>query len=179
MLKNLGQVGTRMRPDIFDDGTLCEQPFRKLKAFTDVGNIESMSKERWGAAKWVRGQARIYCSNDFEVSKEPECTQPIMDAQRGLHSYISHKDFATMLEPAWCTKDLSNSNVMAILKRTHIIVNTSTALCIRPASGKELPVMRVLFGSKNDCLHENSRTVYDYHRKGGVDLPKDFELKKQ
>ena len=132
MLKNLGQVGTRMRPDIFDDGTLCEQPFRKLKAFTDVGNIESMSKERWGAAKWVRGQARIYCSNDFEVSKEPECTQPIMDAQRGLHSYISRKDFATMLELAWRTKDLSNSNVMAILKRTHIIVNTSTALCNRP-----------------------------------------------
>lgn len=30
----------------FDDGTLSEQQFKKLKAFTDVGNVESMSKER-------------------------------------------------------------------------------------------------------------------------------------
>lgn len=41
-----GQAGSLMRPDIFDDGTLSDQPFRKVKAFTDVGNIESMSKER-------------------------------------------------------------------------------------------------------------------------------------
>ena len=48
-----GQSGSIARPDIFDDGSLSEQPFKKVKAFTDVGNIESMSKERWGAAKWV------------------------------------------------------------------------------------------------------------------------------
>jgi len=50
-----GQCGSIFRPDIFDDGTFCEQQFKKIKAFTDVGNIESMSKERWGAAKWVKG----------------------------------------------------------------------------------------------------------------------------
>ena len=60
-----GQSGSRLRPDIFNDGTLSEQPFKKLKAFTDVGNVESMSKERWGAAKWVKGQPRLYCVNDF------------------------------------------------------------------------------------------------------------------
>ena len=41
-----GQSGSLFRPDIVDDGTLSEQPFKKVKAFTDVGNIESMSKER-------------------------------------------------------------------------------------------------------------------------------------
>ena len=41
-----GQPGSIFRPDIFDDGTLSEQQFKKLKAFTDVGNVESMSKER-------------------------------------------------------------------------------------------------------------------------------------
>lgn len=50
-----GQCGSIFRPDIFDDGTFCEQQFKKIKAFTDVGNIESMSKEWWGAAKWVKG----------------------------------------------------------------------------------------------------------------------------
>ena len=60
-----GQCGSIFRPDIFDDGTLSEQPFKKLKAFTDVGNSESMSKERWGAAKWVKGQLRIYCALSY------------------------------------------------------------------------------------------------------------------
>jgi len=50
-----GQPGSIFRPDIFDDGTLSGQQFKKLKAFTDVGNVESMSKERWGAAKWMKG----------------------------------------------------------------------------------------------------------------------------
>ena len=58
-----GQCGSIFRPDIFDDGTLSEQQFKKIKAFTDVGNSESMSKERWGAAKWVKGQLRIYCAS--------------------------------------------------------------------------------------------------------------------
>ena len=53
---------------------------------------------------------------------------------------------------------------------------TSAAMCIRPANEKEVPVMRIPFGSKND-LHEHSRTVYNYHRKGGMDLPKGFEKK--
>ena len=66
-----------MRPDIFDEGSLCEQPFKKVKAFTDLGNIESMSKERWGAAKWVRGQSRIYCVNDFDINTEPTLDQAL------------------------------------------------------------------------------------------------------
>ena len=39
-----GQAGSQMRPDIFDDGTLSDQPFRKVKAFTDVGNIQFVFK---------------------------------------------------------------------------------------------------------------------------------------
>ena len=64
-------VSKALRPDILDDGSLTEQPFKKIKAFTDVGNIEAMSKERWGAAKWVRGQPRMYCVNEFESKEAP------------------------------------------------------------------------------------------------------------
>ena len=94
-----------LRPDIFDDGTLPEQPFKKLKAFTDVGNIESMSKERWGAAKWVKGQPRIYCVNDYDRNAEPKNDLPILSHRQGIISYVAHKDFLNMLEPAWCPKD--------------------------------------------------------------------------
>ncbi|CAE7900938.1 unnamed protein product, partial [Symbiodinium necroappetens] len=153
------QSGTQTRPDIFDDGCLCEQPLKKVKAFTDVGNIESMSKERWGAAKWVRGQARTYCSSDFDIKT------------------VSHSDFLKMLESAWCSKDCNDANIMAVLQRTHIFVNTAKCLYIRPASETEGPVLRIPLGDKIDFLHVDSRKVYDYHRKGGQDAPQDFEMK--
>ncbi|CAE7228352.1 unnamed protein product [Symbiodinium microadriaticum] len=153
-----GQSGTQTRPDIFDDGCLCEQPFKKVKAFTDVGNIESMSKERWGAAKWVRGQARTYCSSDFDIKTEPPLNQPFLDIEQGIPTYVSQSDFMKMLESAWCSKDCNDANIMAVLQRTHIFVNT--AKC-----------------DKIDFLHVDSRKAYDYHRKGGQDVPQDFEMK--
>ncbi|CAE7940772.1 unnamed protein product, partial [Symbiodinium necroappetens] len=165
------------RPDIFDDGSLCEQPFKKVKAFTDVGNIESMSKERWGAAKWVRGQPRLYCVNDFEPETEPANDLPILAQRQGVISYVSHKEFMDMLDKAWYEKEKTSANVLAVLKRTHILLNTKSSLYVRPASEKESPVLRMPFGDKSDLLHLESRPVYDYHRKGGTDMPKDFQKK--
>ena len=50
--------------------------FKKIKAFTDVGNIEAMSKERWGAAKWVKGQLRMYGVNDSDAQAERRHAYP-------------------------------------------------------------------------------------------------------
>ena len=55
-----GQCGSLVRPDTFDDGSLAEQNCKKVKSFTDVGNVEPMSKKRRGAAPWVKEQARIF-----------------------------------------------------------------------------------------------------------------------
>ena len=55
-----------------------EQPFKKVKAFTDVGNIEGMSKERWGAAKWAQGQLCTFCCNDFFPKQEPKDDMAVM-----------------------------------------------------------------------------------------------------
>ena len=59
--------------------------FKKIKAFTDVGNIEAMSKERWGAAKRVKGQLRMYCVNDFDAQREPKDDMPILQKRAGQH----------------------------------------------------------------------------------------------
>eukprot|EP00439_Symbiodinium_sp_Y106_P085855 s62_g30.t1 len=202
-----GQAGSQMRPDLFADGTLSDQPFRKVKAFTDVGNIESMSKERqdvladvldtvvlkhkdvrrcfllllcrWGAAKWAKGQTRIYCVNEFEENTEPKLDQPLIQQAAGIPTYVSHDEFLKMLEPSWYPKENSNANVMAVLRRTHIFLNTATSLCVRSAGEKPCPVLRHPLGDKTDYLHQDSRSVYDYHRKGGTDLPDDFETKLQ
>lgn len=171
-----GQAGSIFRPDIFDDGSFCEQQFKKIKAFTDVGNVEAMSKERWGAAKWVKGQLRMYCVNDFDSQREPKDDMPILQKRAGQHSFVSHKDFMAMLDNAWFSREANDSNIMAVLKRTHLFVNTNTFLYVRPA-GEEKPVMRIPLNDKTDLLHVDSRVLYDFYRKGGADLPSNFEEK--
>eukprot|EP00438_Fugacium_kawagutii_P012958 Skav206848 [mRNA] locus=scaffold3577:158736:160658:- [translate_table: standard] len=172
-----GHSGSIFRPDIFDDGTFSEQQFKKIKAFTDVGNIESMSKERWGAAKWVKGQVRIYCVNDFDSNREPKDDLPVVQKREGAHGFVTHGDFMCMLENAWFSREANESNIMAVLKRTHLFVNTKTFLYVRPAGEDQRPVMRIPLNDKTDLLHDQSRTLYDFYRKGGVDMPQDFSQK--
>ena len=74
-------------------------------------------------------------------------------------------------------KKKTSANVMAVLKCTHILLSTKTSLYVRPASEKESPVLRMPFGDKSDLLHLESHSVYDYHRKGGTDMPADFKEK--
>ena len=82
-----------------------------------------------------------------------------------------------MLECSWYSKEASQANIMAVLKRTHIFMNTATCLYVRPASEKENPVLRFPLPDKTDFLHADSRKIYDYHRKGGTDLPADYGMK--
>ena len=159
-----GQSGSIFRPDIFDDGTFCEQQFKKIKAFTNVGNVESMSKERWGAAKWVKGQLQIYCVNDFDAIQEPKDDMPVLVKKAGHHSYVSHDSFMKMLDVAWFAKEANPSNIMAVLKRTHLCINTKTFLYVRPASESPGPVMRLPLDDKTDLLHSESRALYDFYR---------------
>ncbi|OLP90098.1 hypothetical protein AK812_SmicGene28394 [Symbiodinium microadriaticum] len=104
---------------------------------------------------------------------KPPLNQPLLDIEKGIPTYVSHSDFMKMLESAWCSKDCSDANILAVLKRTHIFVNTAKCLRIRPASETEGPVLR----DKIDFLPVDSRKVYDYHRKGGKGVPQDVETK--
>ncbi len=84
-----------------------------------------------------------------------------------------------MLEVAWFAKEANDANIMAVLKRAHLFVNAQTFLYVRPAGEEKKPVIRIPLGNKCDFLHEDSRHIYDYYRKGGTDLPADFEEKLQ
>ncbi|CAE6955611.1 unnamed protein product [Symbiodinium sp. CCMP2592] len=146
---------------------------------TPVARTVAMGLSRFWITKLGKTDeiTRIYCSNDFDVKTEPPLDQPLLDIEKGIATYVSHSAFMKMLENAWCSKDCNDANIMAVLKRTHIFVNTSKCLHIRPASETEGPVLRIPLGDKIDFLHVDSREVYDYHRKGGKDLPQDFDMK--
>ena len=64
-----------------------------------------MSKERWGAAKWMKGKLRIYCANDFDAGREPADDVPVLAKHAGHPSYVTHDVFMKMLEVASYVKE--------------------------------------------------------------------------
>ena len=102
---------------------------------------------------------------------------PVLMKRSGQHGYVDHKVFMQMLECAWFQKEANESNIMAVLKRTHLFINTSKFLYVRPAGTDAKPVMRIPLNDKSDLLHEDSRQIYDFFRKGGSDMPSDFAEK--
>ena len=85
---------------------------KKLKAFTDVGDEESMTRARWTSAKFVRHQLRVVLDNSYNPEAEPE------DNLTDADLVVSHKDFWLMIRPAMGT--MSKTDGMAILKRSAI-----------------------------------------------------------
>ena len=50
-------------PALFDDVNISGEEVKKIKAFTDVGDDESMTRARWTSAKFVRHQLREVLDN--------------------------------------------------------------------------------------------------------------------
>ena len=66
-----GEVGQKKVPCVFDDGDFSEQRVTTLKAFVDPTQKEAMVWARWGATKFVRGQARFAADNTYDPQPEP------------------------------------------------------------------------------------------------------------
>ena len=92
-----------------------------------------MSKERWGAAKWMKSQPRLYCINGLDANAELANDLPVLAHRQGLTSYVTRDSFIKMLEASWYKPEATITNVMTVLKRTRIFLNTQTFLYIRPA----------------------------------------------
>ena len=169
-----GQVGRLTRPDLFDDGTFQDQLIKKLKAFADVGLEEAMTKERWGAAKFVMQQLRVWCVNDFDANAEPKDNM----APDTNKSTIAHQEFMDTLAPAW-PKDTSKENILAVLKRSSICINTRTHnhtyLYVRPAGDKEVSVQRVRLPADASFLRPAAGERYIQYRHGNKEPHSSFQ----
>ena len=129
-----------------------------------------MTKERWGAAKFVMQQLRVWCVNDFDANAEPKDNM----APDTNKSTITHQEFMDMLAPApaW-PKDTSKENILAVLKRSSICINTRTHnytyLYVRPAGDKEVSVQRVRFPADASFLRPAAGERYIQYRHGNKD----------
>ena len=78
---------------IYDDGEIGLEPVKKKKAFSDVADTETLTRERWTAAKFKQNQLRVVIDNAYEPAHEP----PI---EPGLDPVIDHDTFIKLIRPA-------------------------------------------------------------------------------
>ena len=163
-----GEVGSKFRPDLLDDADPKFITASRWKAFTDVGQIESMSRERWGASKWVRNQLRLFAVNPFDDTLEPE-----------TGNTVTHGQFMFILHPMFM-KDMDDESKLAVLKRTCLIVVTASFIYWRPAGEKEVNVKRLPLDSDNTAnsnklVRECQGHLVEAWRQGQADTSEDYE----
>lgn len=130
------EVGRKERSEVYDDGNYEEEPMHKLKAFHDNTEAESLTVERWNTAVFEGHGGRLACVNPYAKEFEPNASE-IM-----LKEGVTHDTFYKMMRPAFSDK-ANEQHIMAIFKRTHIILHTQRFVYCRVASQQHSDVPRV------------------------------------
>ena len=147
-----GEEGRRDRPDVFDDGDFNSMTPKALKAFLDVMVEEAMTRERWGAAKFVRGQARFACDNKYDPAA-------IDDEDPNL----TLDTFLAAIRPAF-PPNMCKPDVMAILKRASVILNTRDHIYVKLAARPEIE----RFDNEGSYITEEAARHLNAYYKSGI-----------
>ena len=91
---------------------------KKLKAFFDVGEEETMTYQRWGATTFVRGQLQVACGSKYAPDAEPDHSMQPGDL-------LENADLETFLAPLRAAFPVRRPELDVIVKRTSFIA-TST-----------------------------------------------------
>ena len=163
-----GEVGVVDRPDILDDADPTTITPAKFKAFTDVGLFEAMTRERWGASKWVRNQLRGGGFNPIDATAEPNHD----------NKQITHEQFLALVHPIW-HKNFDLESKIAILKRSCFVAITKDWVYWRPATEQAVPVSRLRFADHGanggKLVDPRAGPVVGAWRDGIVELPEDHD----
>jgi hypothetical protein len=114
-----GEDGTRKRPSQYDDGKFEREGPEKGKAYCDVTSEDASLEQRWEFAKFEQYSQRQIGANRYVAAAEHEET----DDPAKLVEYASHETFLAMLSITF-SKDYSEEDVMAIFKRSGIVLFT-------------------------------------------------------
>ena len=160
------QPGRKDHPDIHDDGCLAAEPIRKMKGFADAG-CTMLTKERWGAAKFVQGQMRIFVCNAFAFTKELEKAQAL---PAGFLFHMKHQDFLDVIAPMF-PLGTEPPHIMAVLKRANIVLNAGK----RSATQDEVSVSSMVMGGPADFLKPEPAKRHMAYRDNNVVKPPTFQ----
>lgn len=156
-----GEEGCPEVPCIGDDQDLQDCRPKTIKAFYDASLEEAMTRERWGASKFVLGQFRAGSENEWNESAEPTNEEWARLAALPDGCAKRNAVFWDMVGKSF-PKGLGKANIAAMKKRMNIVLNTSTHLFIAPA-GTKSDVIRV----RNDgpyITKEAGQLLFQYKR---------------
>lgn len=146
-------------PALYDDGDIGGESVKKKKAFCDVADDETMTRERWTNAKFVRNQLRIVLDNAYN----PEAERA--DDHTDAALTIKHEDFYKMIRPA--LGNIAVTDGMAILKRSAFIVFSKSFVYFRLPSQEPIDVRRIPW-KKLDVLLDSSKPTLKNFLEGGA-----------
>ncbi|CAK9091926.1 Uncharacterized protein SCF082_LOCUS43283 [Durusdinium trenchii] len=148
-------------PAIFDDGEIGNETIKKKKAFSDVGDSETILKERWTAAKFVMHQLRIVVDNQYNPEGQEGDVDGVFSAE------VSHESFMKLVRPA--VGYIANADAMAILKRAAFIVFAEKYIYFRPPTEKHVKVQRVFWTNSDskDILLPDCKPTLKNWKNGG------------
>ena len=95
-----------------------------------------MTYVRWGATKFVRGQARFGGDNEYDAAAEPSDTDWALALHSSDPKAETTKLLLNMIKPAF-PANFSPSNVGAMMKRCNVALNTPKSVFFRPAGVSE------------------------------------------
>ena len=163
-----GAMGCKTMVDIVDDCDSDQLPIKKVKALLDVGQVETMSRERWNGVKWVQNQLRLLIDNKYDHSAEPDGRAPT----------IQPKAFFEMVRPAFW-KEALPVDIVALMKRAVIVVVTPGWVYVRLAGERQREVPRVAVETY-ELLKPECGPRLEAYKKGDMTEPAGFaEAKKR
>ncbi|CAJ1397648.1 unnamed protein product [Effrenium voratum] len=139
-------------PGLFDDGEVG--PIKKKKAFSDVGDQETILRERWTAAKFVQHQLRIVIDNQYDPENQPP--------EVFFNNKVDHKVFMKLVRPA--PGYIPAADAHAILKRAVFVVFGKEWIYYRPPTEKEVERLK---WPRGDMFKDSCKPVISNMKDGG------------
>ncbi|CAE7356601.1 unnamed protein product, partial [Symbiodinium sp. CCMP2456] len=162
--------GRRTKPRVFDDGNLNLEHPAAVKAVTEVSGIDRKTMARWNAASYAKNQLCQVCSNPYDRSVEPDMP-PNTNSDT-----IPFEVFFKLVRPSF-HKDFDEEDLMAIFKRSLVVVFTEKGIYTRLPSINRDPVKRVAWPDKDiGMISLSARPVLSaYYKSQLANLPNDHE----
>ena len=161
-----GEQGCVTMGDFLDDTHMNVLTSKLLKSILDVGLYEAMSWARWGAVKWVQNQPRAIADNSYDEDYKLDVPDfvPAIDFEK----------FIDLIKPAF-RDDITKSHMNAVLKRSVILLNTSTHVYYRMAGINKSPVQRINLEDP-EFLTQEGKTLYGAFKNGSRLMPDCFQI---
>ena len=138
--------GRRNKPRVFDDGNLYLETPAAVKAIAEVSGIDRKTMARYNASSYAKNQLCQACSNPYDRTVEPTM-------RAGASSdTVSFKEFYKLVRPSF-HRDFDEEDLLAVFKRSCVVVFTEVGIYIRTPGTSRDPVHSFIHSFTHSFIH--------------------------